>query len=83
MGGRQLTLFLRLFLGGLIRGSATSSSTCTSSSRRRSSTTTRANVQQKLLDILALEGFGEEGAPNRLDIGDLGSGDDGLKFVGL
>jgi len=77
-------LLLLLLLGGLwgvLGGSGTTGST-TSSSWGGGSATTGSNVQEQLLDILALEGLGEERSPDGLNVGDLGSGDERLELVG-
>ena len=42
-----------------------------------------ADVRQQVLDVLALEGLGEQRRPDGLDVGDLGGLDQGLELVGL
>ena len=76
----RLTL-LSLLLGGRISSGTRGTSGSTSSSR--GGTTTRANVQEEVLDVLALEGLGEERGPDGLDALNLGGGDERLELVGL
>ena len=45
--------------------------------------TAGADVQEQFLDIFALECFGEEGAPDGLDVFDFRGCDEGLELVGL
>lgn len=82
MGCIQLTLFL-LGLLGRVSSSVAASGSSTTRSRSRGRTTAGSNVQEQLLDVLALEGLGEDGGPDGLDLGDLGGGDEGLELVGL
>jgi len=77
----RLTLLL-LLLGSLLSGTTSSRSTA-SSSRGSSGTTTGTDVQEQVLDVLALESLGEEGGPDRLDVGDLGGGDQRIDLVSL
>jgi hypothetical protein len=78
-----LTLLLLLLSsrGGLL--GRTASRSTTSSRSGSSGTTAGADVQEQVLDVLALEGLGEEGAPDGLDFRDLGGGDEGVELVGL
>ena len=76
---KKLTLLL-LLSGGLLGGASSGSST---TSGGGGGTATGADVQEELLDVLALEGLGEDGGPDGLDLGDLGGGDEGLELVGL
>jgi hypothetical protein len=46
-------------------------------------TASRADVQEQVLDILALESLGEELAPDGLDVRDFGSVDERFELVGL
>ena len=78
----QLTLLLLLLSRRIASGITTSGRSGTTSSCW-GGTTTGADVQEELLDVLALEGFGEEGGPDWLDVGDFCGGDEGLEFVGL
>lgn len=80
---RLLLSLLLLLLGGrsLLSSSGTASSSSTGS--RSGGSTTRADVQEHVLEVLALEGLGEESAPDGLDVGDLGGGDERLELVGL
>jgi hypothetical protein len=80
-GFDELTLLLSSLWCGL--GITTSGGGSTTSSWGGSGTTTGANVQEQLLDVLALEGLGEERGPDGLDVGDLGGGDERLELVGL
>jgi hypothetical protein len=79
-------LFLLLFLLFLLSRSSLSSTASSSGatcSRGSSRTTTGANVQEEILDILALESLGEESGPDGLDLSDTGGLDDGVQLVGL
>lgn len=76
----ELTLLLsslRRSLGG------TTSSGGRGTTSGGSGTTSGSDVQEQLLDVLALEGLGEERGPDGLDVGDFGGGDEGLELVGL
>jgi hypothetical protein len=74
------TLFLLLNgLNGTTSG-GTGSGGSTSDSR---GSTSGADVQEHVLDVLALKGLGEERSPDRLNVGDTGSLDDGVELVGL
>jgi hypothetical protein len=77
-----LTLFLLLLCGSGWR-ITTGGGGGTSSGWSGGSATAGADVGQEVLDILALEGLGEEGGPDGLDVGDTGGGDEGLELVGL
>jgi len=77
----RLTLLLLSLLRRLSSGVAARSST--TRSRRGGRTTTGADVHEQVLDVLALEGLGEELGPDGLDVGDFGGGDEGLELVGL
>jgi hypothetical protein len=77
----ELTLDLLLLGSSGLGGTAGSSSTA--SGRGSGGSASGTDVQQEVLDILALEGLGEEREPDGLDVGDLGSGDDGGELVGL
>jgi len=72
-----------LLLGLLSRGVARGSSSTTSSGGSGSGSTAGADVHQHVLDVLALEGLGEQSGPDGLDIGDLGGGDESLELLGL
>ena len=61
-------------------GSSSRGSSGGGSSGRRSSS---AGAHQHVLDVLALERFGEEVGPDGLDVRDLGGLDEGVKLVGL
>jgi len=78
-----LLSLLLLFLLLLCSLGGTSSGSTGTSSRGGSGTTTRANVQKKVLDVLALKSLGEEGSPYRLDVRDLCSTNEGVELVGL
>lgn len=45
--------------------------------------TSRADVSQELLDVLTLEGLGEDGSPDGLNFLDLGGTEESLELVGL
>ena len=76
----RLLLGLLLLLLGLLlsSGSTTGGGSGTGSGGGTSS----ANVGQHGGDVLAIEGLGEEGGPNRLNL-DVGSLQEGLELVGL
>lgn len=74
------TLFFFLLWCGLLSSSTTSGRRTTSG---RCSSTARANVQQQVLNILALERLGEKRGPNRLDISAAGGLEKSLELVGL
>jgi len=76
----RLTLLGLLLSGRVSGGSSTTSGGTTSSG---GGSTTRADVQEEVLDVLALEGLGEERGPDGLDLRDLGGGDERLELVGL
>lgn len=78
----QLTLLLGLLLRRLGSGFTTGSGSAARSGGS-SRTASGADVQQQVLDVLALERLGEELAPDGLDLGNLGGSDEGLEFVGL
>ena len=78
----RLTLLL-LLLGSWGSSVTASSGSSATSSWSGGSTTAGADVGQDLLDVLALEGLGEELGPDGLDVRDLGGGDEGLELVGL
>lgn len=80
-GALERTLLLLLLSGRSITSTASSGGGTTSSSR--SSRATRTNVQEEILDILALERLREEGSPDGLDIGDTSGLDQAVKLVGL
>lgn len=78
----ELTLFLLLRLRRLLSRRPTSSNRARARrGRRRASSAT--DVQQQVFDVFAVEGFGEERAPDGLDVGDFGGCYQGLEFVGL
>jgi hypothetical protein len=77
----ELTLDLLLLGSSGLGGTAGSSSTA--SGRGSGGSASGTDVQQEVLDILTLEGLGEEREPDGLDVGDLGGGDDGGELVGL
>ena len=79
--GRLTLLLLSLLLGSLLSSSTASGSGTTSS--RSGSTTARADVQEQVLDVLALKSLGEESGPDGLDVGNLGGRDQGVDLVGL
>jgi len=76
----RLTLLGLLLSGRVSGGSGTTGGSTTSSG---GSSTTRANVQEEVLDVLALEGLGEERGPDGLNLRNLGGGDERLELVGL
>jgi hypothetical protein len=75
----QLTLLLLLLSGRGVSGTSSGGS----ATGGGGGTTTRADVQEQVLDVLALEGLGEESGPDGLNLGDLGGGDERLELVGL
>jgi hypothetical protein len=75
-------LLLLSLLSGSLRGSVTTSSGTASSGTTGSGGSTGTDVGQEVLDVLALEGLGEEGSPDGLDL-DVGSLGEGDKLVGL
>jgi hypothetical protein len=79
-GGCGLTLLLLLLSGGGVRGTTSSRGSATSGG---GGTTTGTDVHEEVLDVLALEGLGEESGPDGLNLGDLGGGDERLELVGL
>ena len=76
----RLTLLGLLLSGGVSGGSGTASGSTTSSGGGGA---TRADVKEEVLDVLALEGLGEERGPDGLNLGNLGGGDQSLELVGL
>ena len=76
-----LLLLLLLGLGGLW-GSLGGGTTSGSWGGTGSGGTTTTNVGQEVLDVLAVEGLGEEGSPDGLDL-DLGGGGEGGDLVAL
>jgi hypothetical protein len=70
-----LNLLLSLGLGGGVSSGATS--------RGSGSGASGADVGQELLDVLTLEGPGEDGRPDGLNLLDLSGRDEGLDLVGL
>lgn len=80
VGISRLTLLLLLLSSwGVTSGGGST----TSSSWGSSSSATRADVGEQVLDVLALEGLGEDAGPDWLDALNTGSGDQGLELVGL
>jgi hypothetical protein len=78
---KRTLFFLLLLLLSCRRGISASCST--TGGWGSGGTASRADVQEQVLDILALESLGEELAPDRLDVGDFGSIDEGFELVGL
>ena len=76
----RLTLLLLLLSGGGVRGTTSSGGSATGGG---GGTTTGADVHEQVLDVLTLEGLGEEGGPDGLDVLNLGGGDERLELVGL
>lgn len=76
----RLTLLGLLLSGGVSGSSGTASGSTTSSG---GGGTTRADVKEEVLDVLALEGLGEERGPDGLNLRNLGGGDQSLELVGL
>ena len=76
----QLTLLLLLLSGGGVSGTTSSRGSATGGG---GGTTTRADVQEQVLDVLALEGLGEESGPDGLNLRDVGGGDERLELLGL
>jgi len=74
-----LTLLLLLLSGRGVSGTSSGGS----ATGGGGGTTTRADVQEQVLDVLALKGLGEESGPDGLNLGDLGGGDERLELVGL
>jgi hypothetical protein len=70
-----LGLLLLLLLGGL--GGGLSGTTSSGGSTTGSGGTTTTDVGQELLDVLAVEGLGEEGSPDGLDLDVGGRGKSG------
>lgn len=80
MNAIRLTLLSLLLSRGVSGGSGTASGSTTSSG---GGGTTRADVKEEVLDVLALEGLGEERGPDGLNLGNLGGSDQSLELVGL
>ena len=76
----KLTLNL-LLSGGRVSGTTSGGTSGTSGGGGGG--TTRANVGQEVLDVLALEGLGEQRGPDGLNVGNLGGRDERLELVGL
>ena len=74
-------LLLLLSSRGVSGSSVTTSRGATSSSSGGG--TAGTDVQEHVLEVLAIKGLGEESAPDGLNIGDLGCGDERLELVGL
>jgi len=74
-------LLLLLSSRGVGSSSVTTSRGATSSGGSRG--TAGTDVQEHVLEVLAIEGLGKECAPDGLNIGDLGGGDERLKLVRL
>jgi len=85
----NLTVVRLLLLGSLLLllrcllSSSSTASGSTTSSRGSSGTTTGADVDEHVLQVLALESLGEEGEPDGLDILDLSGSDERVDLVGL
>jgi hypothetical protein len=77
-----LGLLLLLLSSWGISGSGVTTGGGTTSSSSGGGTTT-TDVQEHVLEVLAIEGLGEECAPDGLDIRDLGGSDEGLELVRL
>lgn len=77
-----LGLLLLLLGGGLGRTSGGSTGSGGTGSSGGGGTTTGSDVGEHRLDVLALEGLGEEGSPDGLDL-DRGGRGDGDDLVGL
>lgn len=71
---------LLLLLGGC---GITTSGRGSSAASSRGSTASRANVHEQVLDVLALEGLGEQSGPDGLDVGNTCGGDERLELLGL
>jgi hypothetical protein len=79
LGSRTLLLLLNW---GILR---CSSGTTSGSTAGSGCATARTDVQEQVLNILSLKGLigHEHRGPDRLDIGNLGGGDQSLKLLGL
>lgn len=77
-----LGLLLLLLLLGSLGGSGVTASTASGSSDTRSGGTASTDVGEQVLDVLAVEGLGEEGRPDRLKL-DLGGRGEGVDLLAL
>lgn len=80
---KKLTLLLGLLSWSIGSSSVTTCGRSGTTSSSWGGTTTGSNVGQEVLDILTLEGLGEEGGPDGLDVRNFGGGDERLELVGL